>query len=155
VNQAQLHLVLSHAPVFGCLAALPMLLIAEIRNSDLLRKIACWYLLASAAAACGAYFTGPGALELLEQFADTDQEIVEAHALLGRASFVGMIILGAAALIALLQYMQEDRCTAWLRGGLIALVLAHIALLAVTSRQGGMIRHPEAHPPSKTVPDAS
>ena len=146
MNAAWLHLVLSHAPIFGCLAAAPMLILAEIRDSDLLRKLACWYVLAAAAAACGAYFTGPAAIESIFGPDQSGGDLVLQHALLGRIAFVGMILLGAAAGIALLQYVQDGRCAKWLRWTLILLVIAHIALLAATAHMGGKIRRPPPPP---------
>ena len=152
MSPAWLHLVLSHAPIFGCLAAAPMLILAEIRSSDLLRKLASWYLLAAAGTACGAYFTGPAAVESVFGPGQTGGDLVLRHALLGRVAFVGMILLGAAAAVVLLQYVQDGRCAAWLRVTLLLVVIAHIALLAVTAHNGGKIRRsPSFEAPNSAI----
>ena len=148
MSPAWLHLILSHAPIFGCLAAAPMLILTEICDSDLLRKLACWYLLVAASTACGAYFTGSAAVESVFGPDQTGGDLVRYHALLGRIAFVGMILLGAAAGVALLQFVQDGRCAHWLRWTLIFLVLAHITLLAATSHAGGKIRRSPSTSPA-------
>ncbi|NJL28434.1 MAG: hypothetical protein HC897_11385 [Thermoanaerobaculia bacterium] len=143
MSAAQLHLLVVHLPVVGCLAALVLLAIGEWRRSELVFQIACGFLLGCAAAAAVAYYSGPAAYEQLATVLEAEKTFIEDHAVLGRAAFVGMVIVGVVALQALLQYLQDEKPAPWLRWLLLVLTLAMCGLFAWAAHLGGLIRHVE------------
>jgi len=143
MNAAQLHLMVVHLPVAGILAAAVLLALSLWRRSELLFQTACGFFLACTLLAGLAYFSGGYAYELLEARGAVDEEAAEEHALIARAAFYGMVLLGVATLAALLQYAQAERPGAALRWGLLAGAVLLAWLLAWTAHLGGRISHPE------------
>lgn len=143
MSAAHLHLLVVHLPVVGCLSALVLLAIGEWRRSELVFQIACGFLLGCTVSAAAAYYSGPEAYEQLETVLAAEKTLIEDHAVLGRAAFVGMVIVGVVALQALLQFLQDEKPARWLRWLLLALTLAMCALFAWTAHLGGLIRHVE------------
>jgi hypothetical protein len=143
MNPIQIHLMLAHLPVVGLLASVALLVIALFTKSELLFKTACGFLIACSLFAVGTYLSGPPSYEIVEAANLGSKEVVERHALFGQISFVGMILLAAATIGALIQYAQGDppgRPIRWLL--LFAAILLAI-VLAWTAHEGGEIRHPE------------
>lgn len=143
MSAAHLHLLVVHLPVVGCIAAFVLLAIGEWRRSELVFQIACGFLLACALLSAAAYYSGPAAFEQLEMVLSAEKNLVEDHAVLGRAAFVGMVIVGVVALQALLQFLQDEKPARWLRWLLLVLTLGMCALFAWTAHLGGLIRHVE------------
>ncbi|MCB1164011.1 MAG: hypothetical protein R3C71_11745 [Candidatus Krumholzibacteriia bacterium] len=143
MSAAQLHLLLVHLPVLACPAAAALLIASRIAANETLLKTACVTLVLGTLAATGAYFSGPPAYESLQLAPGPTRELVEAHAALGKGAFMGLVLLGLAALLALLQYPQGERPAPWLRWTLLAASLLLAWLLAWTAHQGGLIRHEE------------
>lgn len=143
MNAVQIHLALSHLPVLGLPAGAVLLVVARVSRSELMFKTACGFLLASAVFAAGSYFSGPPSYELVDGAGLVEKAVVERHALFGQASFVGMILLAAVTLGALIQYLQGETPGPALRWTLLAAALALTLLLAWTAHAGGQIRHPE------------
>lgn len=143
MSPAQLHVLVVHLPVVGCLAALVLLAIGEWKRSELVFQIACGFLIACALLSAVAYYSGPAAYEQLETVLAAEKNLVDNHAVLGRAAFVGMVVVGVAALQALLQFLQDEKPSRWLRRALLVLTLAMCGLFVWTAHLGGLIRHVE------------
>lgn len=146
MNAAHLHLMLVHLPVVGSLAAGIILLVGHLLRQEILYKLGYGFLIGCAALVVGAYFSGESAYEFLEIAYPLDDEsaaLVETHGILGRVSMIGLLLLGAASLNASLQYWQGDRPAVWLQIVILVGLLVMLYVLAWTSHQGGMIRHPE------------
>jgi hypothetical protein len=143
MTATHLHLTVVHLPVVGCVFVAVLLAVALWRRSDLLFVTACCLLLACAGGAVAAYYSGPPAYEQVKQRLVDGEEAVEQHALLGRASFVGMILLGVLAIQALLRTAAGEGAAGWLRRVLLAGTLLLCWLLAWTAHLGGAVRHDE------------
>ncbi len=143
MNPIQVHLMLAHLPVVGLLASIALLVVAQFAKSELMFKTACGFLIACSLFAVGTYLSGPPSYEIVEAAELADEEIVERHALFGQISFVGMILLAAVTLGALIQYAQGDGPGSAIRWALLAASLVLAVVLAWTAHEGGEIRHPE------------
>lgn len=142
MNPLQLHLLVVHLPVLACPAAAGLVLVSRIVRSEILFKTACVFLLIAFIGGGAAFFSGPAAYEGIEVDAAT-KELIEEHAALGKGAFMGLVLLGLAALLALLQYPQGERPAPWLRWVLLIASLLMTALLAWAAHQGGLASHPE------------
>ena len=146
MSSAQLHIALVHGPVVGCLFATVLFALALRWQDERLQKFCYLVFLGCAALAGLAYYTGPGAYEAYEAFEWFSEEMkarTEDHALMGRTSFVGMVLLGLGALVSLLGYAQGQPPAKPLRWGIFALALIMSLLMIWTSHEGGMIRRLE------------
>lgn len=143
MSAAQLHLLAVHLPVLACPAAVVLLALARLTRNETFFQTGCGFLVLGALAGVAAYFSGPAAYESLALPAGPERELAEAHGALGKGAFMGMVLGGLAALLALLQYPQGERPAPWLRWALLAAALVLTWLLAWTAHQGGLIRHPE------------
>ncbi len=132
-----------HLPVVLCPLALVLFTSARLRRDAPAARIARWLLVAAAAAGVPAYFSGPPAFESMETELASMRELVELHAVLGRAAFFGLALLALTALQTALREMQEEPVPGWLHGVVVvgALLLSYV--LAWTGHLGGAIRHPE------------
>ncbi len=147
VNSAHVHLVIVHARVVGCVGSLALLLLGQVLRAEQLLRLGYASLVGCALLGGVAYHSGQPAFELLEGDLGRNNPYVEAHAVVSRAAFVGLIVLGAAATQALLQFLQGESPSAWLRWTLLAATIATIATtytLGWSAHLGWAIAHGEA-----------
>lgn len=143
MNAAHLHLLVVHLPVVGCPVALLLMLVALRRGDDALLRLAWLFLIATAVLAVVAYYSGPPAYELLATELEPVKQLVEDHAVVARAAFVGMVVAAALAVQGWLQFLQQETPPRWLRWTIAALTLLLCYLLAWSAHLGGALRHPE------------
>ena len=143
MTAAHLHLVTVHLPVVLCPLALTLFVCARLRHDTPAARIARWMLVAAAAVGVPAYFSGPPAFESMEAELAAVRELVELHAVLGRAAFFGLVLLALAALQAALREMQEEPVPRWLHATVVVGTLLLSYVLAWTAHLGGVIRRPE------------
>ena len=148
MNGAQLHLITVHLPVVGTLAAVALLLLAIARNSESLVRVALGFLVFGALCAAAAYFSGPYAHEVTQDHASLDEHLVEQHALVARAAFFALVILGAISIKIWWDSTRISETKKGARLGLLAATLAIAWLMAWTAHLGGVIRHPEIREPA-------
>ena len=100
-------------------------------------------ILVSAFIAGVAYFSGPLAFESLETELEAVRDLVELHAVLGRAAFFGLVLLAVSTVFTVLRALEEEAPSRWLN----AIVIAGAALLSYlllwAGHFGGAIRRPE------------
>ena len=142
MNEAHLHLILTHLPVLGVPFGIA-LLVASLRRLDpTLQRAGLIVLLLAGVGAGLAYLTGEPAEEALESLAIRPGETIEAHE---EAALFGLLATGALALAALLGWWRARRSPLG-RSTLTALILAGVLVtgsLAWVANLGGQIRHPE------------
>lgn len=136
------HLTLNHVPVIGVFFVLALLALAWLRRSEELTHASVLALVVLALLAIGVYFSGEAAEEATEHLAGISETRIEAHEEAALVAFVGMEILGAAALAALLLRRRFGSVRAWV-GGVALLTLVVAGLFVWTAHRGGLIRHPE------------
>ena len=133
----------AHLPVVGVPFAVGLLIAGMVGKSNTLWRAGCWMLLVAAVTAALPYFSGPAAYELLSEQYGVAGEPVERHAIVARAAALGLVLLGAVTVSALLRDLQGDRPGWWLRGVILAGAIAVAYALAWSAHLGGAIRHPE------------
>ena len=141
MNAAHLHVALVHLPVVGVFFIVALLALSLWLRSDLLLKTACGFTLLSAAGAAGAYFSGGYAYDLMKP--DLAEELVENHAVIGRAFFVVMVLCGLLAAGCLAQFLQEETPAPALRWSFLLALLVCVWTGAWAAHLGGLMRHPE------------
>ncbi|MDA8018492.1 MAG: hypothetical protein MPN21_13705 [Thermoanaerobaculia bacterium] len=145
MSPAHLHLAIVHVPVVLCPLATVLLIVAMVRGKagDPHAQLGWVLLIVAAIASLVAYYSGPPAFEQLQGSRTNIQDLVEDHAVLGRAAFVGMVLLGVLAIQGLLRFAQDESPARWLRTTILILAMALCYLLAWSAHLGGQISHPE------------
>jgi hypothetical protein len=137
------HLLVVHVPVVLTPVALWLLVRAVRSVSEYDFKIAYGMVLIVAVFSVLAYVTGPMAADWLNEEIALEAARSEDHALFGRAAFTVTSLAGAAALVALLSYLQEEEPQRWLPWTVAGFLVIALVLLIWTAHLGGLIRRPE------------
>ncbi|MEO0559130.1 MAG: hypothetical protein AAF170_13210 [Bacteroidota bacterium] len=148
------HLVAVHVPVVLTPLALVLLCLGAWRgrastsaesgrSAATLIATGRWLLLVSAVVGGVAYFSGPPAFESIETELEAVRDLVELHAVLGRAAFFGLVLLALPTINAMFREFEDEAPSRWLN----AIVMAGAALVSYlllwTGHLGGAIRRPE------------
>jgi len=136
------HLLLNHVPVVGAALGAVLLVYAVVRRSNEVAKLALALCAALAVITVAVFFTGEPAEEAIEHMPGFSNAIVEPHeelALLSTIAFVGLGVLGLAALA----YFRRRLLPRWVAAAGLALSLTVSGMMAVTANLGGQIRHSE------------
>jgi uncharacterized membrane protein len=145
LSGVHLHLLVNHAPVFGTLFALALLIASYFTSADVLRRTAFVVLIGSAIAGAAANLSGDAAEDAIRGFPGVRRELIHAHEEMGDKAYYLGIVLGVLALIALIRWRRRP----------IPAVATHVAVLATafvagafayTALLGGRIRHTEIRP---------
>jgi hypothetical protein len=143
INVPHLHLLLNHIPTIGGAAALVLLIIAFVRKSDDLKRIALEATYVVALFTFPAYLSGVGAQQALLEVPDISQVFVDAHWTAALWTFVFLQLAGALSWLALWKWR---RIGVW-PTTMVAVVFVFSALSFATAARaaslGGEIRHPE------------
>ncbi len=151
MSAAHLHLTIVHLPVVGVPLALAMLAFGHLRGHEVLLRFGYGVLVACGALSIVAFYSGPPTYELLESELLPQKEQVEQHAVLGRAAFIGGVLVAVLAIQALLQFLQDEPPARWLRVTIFLGALVLTYLLVWSAHLGGGIRHPEVQQPELFV----
>lgn len=143
MTSIHLHLMTAHLPVIGVPFAGGLLVAGVVGKSDVLWRTGCWMLLISTVFAAFPYFSGPAAYEVLSERYGIASEPVERHAVVARAASLGLVLLGAVTLSALLRDGQGEPPGKPLKAVILVGVVVIIYALAWSAHLGGSIRHPE------------
>ena len=143
MNVPHLHLLLNHIPTIGGAAALLLLVIAFVRKSDDLKRIALEATYVVALFTFPAYLSGVGAQQSLLEMPDISQLFVDAHWTAALWTFVFLQIAGGLSWLALWKWR---RIGVW-PTTMVAVVFVFSALSFASAARaaslGGEIRHPE------------
>ena len=143
MNAPHWHLAINHLPVMG------VLLFMILLGSALLLRRPDWYgvclgffaLLALATVAV--FFTGRRADDALMEIADVDEKVVRIHETAATIAFIGMGVLGTAAIAGLWCARKLRAVQGGWAAAVFVLAVVETLLLARTANLGGQIRHPE------------
>lgn len=147
MDATHLHLALNHAPVFGTIFALGLLLYGLWRRSDELKKTVLGFVVVVTLLTFPAYFSGESAAEKPGAFTGISNTLVEQHDEAAALAFTGVFISGLLALTGLILFRRAKPIPTWFCLALMTLLLIVSALMVRTANLGGQIRHPEARPP--------
>lgn len=142
---AHYHLLVNHAPIFGSLFALALLIVSYFTAPDVLRRTAFVVLILSAVAGVLADQTGDPAEDAIRGFPGVQRRIIHDHEEMGdKANIIG-IVVGVAALGAVLKWRRGP-----VPGGATGVMILATAFLSgamvYTGLLGGRVRHTEIRP---------
>jgi hypothetical protein len=142
---AHLHLLVNHAPLFGAIFALALLVASFIWAPDVLRRTALAVLVFTALAAVVADLSGDPAEDAIRGFPGVQRAIIHEHEEFADKSYIVSSVVGVLALIGLVRFRRAPLT----RGATFtALACAAVVsgMMAWTSLLGGRVRHTEVRP---------
>jgi hypothetical protein len=142
MDAAHLHLAITHAPLFGTIFGLGVLVYALIRKSDDVRSAAYGAFALSGLLAVAVYLSGRGAEHVVEDLPGVSEALIGAHEHAATVALAFTLALGVAAVIA---YFIEraKRGTAVAQLAVLAVALCSIGSMGYAANLGGQIRHSE------------
>ena len=143
MNQAYLHLLVAHLPVFGSIAGAFVLAYGLWTKSNHTKIAAYTLLIISSIGAGISYLTGEAAEETVEKIQGISKTAIDQHEDFAVVVLAALIILGVISLIGLILTLRK---TSWIRFvalGTLVISLVSFALVARLAYLGGKIRHTE------------
>lgn len=141
MGSASFHLMVVHIPIILVPLATLMLLVSIFTNSFNLKPVARLLLILAAFAAVGAFLSGEGAEEVVEDIVGVSESAIEAHEDLAVFALWLTILTGLLSLLSSIPKFSS----AMGRGPLSALFLiaaiGSSGVLGWTGHKGGLIRH--------------
>lgn len=153
MNEAHLHLILTHFPIVGVIFGIVLLLYGLWRRNDLLMRVSMVTFVVTALFAVSLYFTGEAAEEAVEGLPGVSESLIEAHEEAAIWAIVGAGVLALLSLGGLLSYRQK--VPQWVGTILLIIALAAGGLIGWTANLGGQINHPEIRSTETTAAPAA
>ncbi|HZK79035.1 MAG TPA: hypothetical protein VFC35_09005, partial [Gemmatimonadaceae bacterium] len=142
---AHLHLLVNHAPIFGSLFALALLVASYFTSADVFRRTAFVVILGSAVAGVAANLSGDSADDAIRGFPGVRREMIHEHEEMADKAYVLAGVLGVLALGALVKWRNKP-----VPRSATLVMLAGTAFVSgamvYTGLLGGEIRHTEVRP---------
>ena len=142
---AHYHLLFNHAPIFGALFALALLVFSYFAARDVLRRTALVVLILSGIAGILANQTGEPAEDAIRGYPGVKRSIIHEHEEMGEKANIIGIVVGVAAAGALIKWRRTP-----VPGGVNLVMLIATAVLSgamvYTGLLGGRVRHTEVRP---------
>jgi MYXO-CTERM domain-containing protein len=142
---AHLHLLVNHAPIFGSLFALGLLVVSYFTATDVLRRTAFVVLIATAIAGVAADLSGDPAKDAIRGFPGVRRDVIRDHEDMGDKSYFIGGVVGLLALGALVRWRRKP-----VPGSATLVMLLATAVLSgamvYTGLLGGRVRHTEVRP---------
>ena len=104
---AHLHLLVNHAPIFGSLFALALLVASYFTSADVFRRTAFVVLIVTAFAGAAADLSGKAAEDAVNGFPGIRRDVIHAHEQMGDKAYYLADILGVLALGALVRWRRR------------------------------------------------
>jgi uncharacterized membrane protein len=149
---AHLHLLVNHAPIFGSLFALLLLLASYFTSADVLRRTAFVVIICTAIAGAAADLSGDAAVGAIRGFPGVKREVIRAHEQMADKAYILGGILGVLGLAALVRWRRTP-----VPGSATAVMAVATAFvmgaMMYTGLLGGQVRHTEVRP-GATAADA-
>lgn len=145
MNQAHLHLMITHLPIFGVFFGLFVLAYGMFAKSVHTQITAYLIFIISTIGACIAYYTGESAEEVVEKMKDVSETAIKHHESFAIYALVSLIVLGVISAIA---YVVTTFYTAYsktIAPVVLIVALFSLGLVSWTGYLGGKIRHTEVN----------
>jgi uncharacterized membrane protein len=151
MNQAHLHLLINHLPIFGSFLG-AVVLTYGLYVKSIETKIASYILFViSAIGAITAYLTGEGAEEIVENLQGVTENAIKLHEESALYSLTALIVLAVASIVSFVM-IKIVNASKSIDGIILMISVVSFGLIAWTSHLGGQIRHTEirANNPTQT-----
>lgn len=143
MNQAHVHLLITHLPIFGSILG-GFVLAHGLWTQSNETKIAAYNLLILSAIGAGiSYLTGEGAEEVVEDIQGVAQNMIEQHEESALFALISLITLGVASIGGLFLTLRKSSFTRTVAALVLVISLVSFGLVARTGYLGGQIRHTE------------
>jgi hypothetical protein len=149
MNEAHIHLILTHVPVIGTLFGLLILAYALLAKKLEVAPIALGIFVLSGLAAVVVYLTGEAAEEAIEGLPGISEALVEPHEEAAVFALLAAVLLGVVSLGGL--FLSRRGLPRRLAGVTLALALLTGGVMTYTANLGGRINHPEIRSGQATV----
>jgi uncharacterized membrane protein len=142
---AHIHLLVNHAPIFGSLFALVLLLASYFTSADTFRRTAFVILILTAFAGAAAKYSGEPAEDAVRGFPGVSRDVIHAHEDMADKAFIFAGVLGVLALGGLVRWRRGP-----IPGGVTLVAVLATAFvggaMVYTGLLGGRVRHTEVRP---------
>jgi uncharacterized membrane protein len=145
LSGAHLHLLVNHAPIFGSLFALILLIVSYFTSADAFRRTAFVILIGTAIAGVAADLSGDAAEDAIRGFPGVKREVIHEHEEMADKAYILADVLGVLALGALVRWRRRPIPAGATLVGIVATAFVGGAM-AYTALLGGQIRHTEVRP---------
>jgi len=149
---AHLHLLVNHAPIFGSLFALALLVASYFTSADVLRRTAFLVLIGTAIAGAAADLSGDAAENAVRGLPGVRRVVIEAHSHMADKAYILAGVLGVLSLVALVRWRRRPIPASATLVALLGTAFVGGAMM-YTGLLGGQIRHTEVRP-GATAADA-
>lgn len=142
---AHLHLLVNHAPIFGSLFALALLIASYFTAADTFRRAAFVVLILTAIAGAAANLSGDAAEDAIRGFPGVKRDVIHEHEEMGDKAYYLAGVLGVLSLGALVRWRRRPiPANVTL---IAALATAFVGgAMVYTGLLGGRVRHTEVRP---------
>ena len=143
MNQAHLHLLINHLPVFGSILG-AIVLAHALWTKSYQTKIAAYNIfILSAIGAAIAYATGEAAADLVEKIPGILKQNIERHENFALVSLIASIILGTVSIVGLYLTIIKSSLIRTFANVVFFISLINFGLASRTGYLGGLLRHTE------------
>ena len=143
MDQAHIHLLITHLPIFGSILG-ALVLVHGMWTKSSATKIAAYHvLILSALGAVVAYLTGEGAEETVENIQGVAENAIEAHEEFAMFALISLICTGIASILGVILTLKKSSFANKISMVILFLALVGFGLVARTGYLGGKIRHTE------------
>ena len=142
---AHLHLLVNHAPIFGSLFALILLIVSYFTSADAFRRTAFVVLIGTAIAGVAADLSGDPAEDAIRGLPGVRREVIHEHEEMADKAYILADVLGVLALGALVRWRRRPIPAGATTVMVIATAFVGGAMI-YTALLGGEIRHTEVRP---------
>jgi uncharacterized membrane protein len=143
MNQAYIHLLITHLPVFGSILGGLVLVQGLFTKSDQTKIAAYLIFIISSIGAGIAYLTGEAAEESVEDLQGIVEETIKLHEDFALFALISLIILGLASIAGLFLTLRKSLLTRSVAFIVLLISIVSFGLVARTGYLGGKIRHTE------------
>jgi len=145
MNQAHIHLLITHLPIFGSILG-AIVLVHGLWTKSNQTKIAAYNIFIVSSIGAGiAYLTGEAAEETVEKIQGVSKNMIDQHQDFATFALISLIVLGVIALLGLFLTLRKSSFIKPIALIMLFVSLISFVLVARTGYLGGQIRHTEVN----------
>jgi uncharacterized membrane protein len=143
MNLAYLHLITNHFPIIGIFFAIGLVAAGLWWHSDDIKRFSLWFFVFLGLITALTYFTGEPAEDFVEHRPGFSETSIEAHEDAGKLALLGVELIAALSLLALLLPKKALEQRPWFFPLLLFISIVTTGIISRTAYLGGQIRHSE------------